>query len=469
MRKLLLFIGLWAGKTSRIFLRLIHAPRSDVPGRIATRLNRRFIADMPKPVRVIIVTGTNGKTTVTSVVADALEAEGCRVLCNRTGYNARAGIALALIENSTWLGRPRKDVAVFEVDELSAESLFPALDPEFVVCTNLTRDSIKRNGHADYIAHIVTAGTPVSATMILNADDLICARLGREGVSRVFFGVAQQPTDTTAPGGAARDLVVCPICQTTLVWDLWRYNHIGRAHCPQCGFASPAADYEVESWDAATGTIHLSLHGEPFDCPLLNDSIVNVYNQAAAVALLLEFGLPRERVAAYFAHAKVPARRFSEVSVGDVTIVRILTKGLVGVACSRAFAHLKSMPGRKAIVLNIDEVNDARDDCENTCWIYDADSELLADPSVKQIVVGGARRYDQALRLAIAGVDPRIIMTVPGERDTADAIALNDVDLVFNLHSVHNSGVTGDYVQQRLIDRLSAVATGSGQGESCEN
>jgi hypothetical protein len=137
-----------------------------------------------------------------------------------------------------------------------------------------------------------------------------------------------------------------------------------------------------------------------------------------------------------------------------VQLVRLLTKGLVGVACSRAFEYLASFRGRKAVVLNIDEVSERVTDVENTAWTYDADYEYLADDSIGQIVVGGVRRYDQALRLAIAGVDPERIVTVESETAAADLVELDGVDDVFNLHSVHNALSTGTPVQQRLRVRL---------------
>jgi hypothetical protein len=93
-------------------------------------------------------------------------------------------------------------------------------------------------------------------------------------------------------------------------------------------------------------------------------------------------------------------------------------------------------------------------DVENTAWTYDADYEYLADDSLGQIVVGGVRRHDQALRLAIAGVDPARILTVESETAAADLIELDGADEVFNLHSVHNALITGNPVQKRLRARL---------------
>jgi hypothetical protein len=102
----------------------------------------------------------------------------------------------------------------------------------------------------------------------------------------------------------------------------------------------------------------------------------------------------------------------------------------------------------------IDEASERFTEVENTAWIYDADYEYLAEPTIAQIFVGGIRRHDHALRLAIAGVDPTKIVLVESETEAADLISLDDVDAVFNLHSVHNALISGNPVQQRLRERL---------------
>lgn len=97
-------------------------------------------------------------------------------------------------------------------------------------------------------------------------------------------------------------------------------------------------------------------------------------------------------------------------------------------------------------------------DVENTAWTYDADYGYLAGDDIRQIVVGGVRRHDQALRLAIGGVDPARIVTVPSELQTVEVVRLDGVDQVFNLHSVHNALITGTPVQRRLRERLEGAS-----------
>jgi lipid II isoglutaminyl synthase (glutamine-hydrolysing) len=449
-----LLTAVWAAKLAGVAIRALGRQGTHTPGLIARKLYPGIIGAIRHPDRVVAVTGTNGKTTVSNLLTEALQGEGMRVASNRIGSNLAAGIATTLIGAVTWTGKPRADIAVLEMDERSAKLVLPGLLPDVLVCMNLTRDSIKRNAHPAYIAWILTSAMPASTSLVLNADDLIAASLGSDSNPRTFFAVDRLPTDGTKPSGAAVDVAICPVCDHALEWDYWRFNHIGKAHCPACGFRSPDAQYRASNIDAANSRVTLELDGTAYPARLINDNIVNVYNEIAVAAVLDRLGTPKDRIIAALDTLEPPTTRFALEVIGRVDLVRLLTKGLVGVACSRAFEYLSSFGGRKAIVLNIDEVSERATEVENTAWTYDADYEYLADGTVDQVVVGGVRRYDQALRLAIAGVDPSRIVTVESEVAGADRVELAGAADVFNLHSVHNAVITGTPVQKRLRERL---------------
>ncbi|WP_168200411.1 Mur ligase family protein [Protaetiibacter larvae] len=454
-------LAIWATKLTALALRAVGRAGTHVPGRVARRLHPGIIGAIRHPAQVVAVTGTNGKTTVSNLLAEALTGEGLVVASNRNGSNLAAGIAATLIGAVTWTGRPRADIAVLELDERSGKLVLPGLDPDVLVCTNLTRDSIKRNAHPGYIAWILSSALGPRTTLVLNADDLITASLGSDANPRVFFGVDRLPTDGDRPTGTAVDVAICPVCETTLDWDFWRFNHIGKVHCPACGFRSPEADHLARDLDTERSRVTLAFDGDARSAHLINDNIVNVYNEVAVAAALDVLGVPRERIVAAFDRLRPPTTRFAAERIGEVALVRLLTKGLVGVACSRAFEYLASFGGRKTVALSIDEWSERETEVENTAWIYDADYEYLADDSIAQIVVGGVRRHDQALRLAIAGVDPARIVTVASETEPAELLDLDGTAVVFNLHSVHNALTTGDAVQRRLRERLAERAGAS--------
>jgi hypothetical protein len=449
-----LLLTIWAAKLSVLVIRAFGRQGTHTPGIVARRLYPGILGAVAHPARVVAVTGTNGKTTVANLLAQALETQGLRVASNRYGSNLAAGVTTALIDAVSWTGKSKADIAVIEMDERSARLILPGLAPDELVCMNLTRDSIKRNAHPAYIAWILSSALSPHTNLVLNADDLVASSLATAENPTVYFAVDRMPGDGTEPHGAAVDVAICPVCDHRLDWEYWRFNHIGKAVCPSCGFRSPQATYRASEVDAIAGHLTLDLAGESLRARLINANVVNVYNEIAVAAVLDRLGVPKHDIVAAFEHLAPPTTRFASEQVGGVELVRFLTKGLVGVACSRAFEYLASFPGRKAAVLNIDEATERHNEVENTAWTYDADYEYLADDEVGQIVVGGVRRFDQALRLAIGGVRPDRIVTVESEIETADLIGLDGLDEVFNLHSVHNAVTTGNAVQGRLRTRL---------------
>jgi Zn ribbon nucleic-acid-binding protein len=449
-----LLLTIWVAKLAGVAIRVLGRQGTHTPGLIARKLYPGIIGALRHPARVVAVTGTNGKTTVSNLLTEALLGESQRVASNRIGSNLAAGIATTLIGAVTWTGKPRVDIAVLEMDERSAKLVLPGLRPDLLVCMNLTRDSIKRNAHPAYIAWILSSALSESTSLVLNADDLIASSLGTDSNPRTYFAIDRLPTDGVTPTGAAVDVAICPVCDHRLEWDYWRFNHIGKAHCPACGFRSPDAEYRASDIEAAGSRVALDLNGDIRSARLINANIVNVYNEIAVAAVLDQLGLEKDRIVAAFDHLEPPTTRFASETIGGVELVRLLTKGLVGVACSRAFEYLVSFGGRKAIVLNIDEVSERITEVENTAWTYDADYEYLNDGTLGQVVVGGVRRHDQALRLAIAGVDAERIVTVESEVAASDELDLVGAADVFNLHSVHNAVITGTPVQKRLRERL---------------
>ena len=277
---------IWVAKLAQVAIRLLGRAGTHTPGLIARRLHPGIIGAVRHPARVVAVTGTNGKTTVSNLLTDALEAEGLTVASNRIGSNIAAGVATLLISAVSWTGRPRVDVVVVEMDERSAGLILPGLAPDLLVCMNLTRDSIKRNAHPDYIAWILRSALPSSTRLVLNGDDLIASSLADAANPAVYFSVDRLPTDGERPSGAAVDVGICPVCDHLLDWDYWRFNHIGKVTCPSCGFRSPDAAYRAHSVDPEHSTLTLELDGETRPAHLINANIVNVYNEIAVAATL---------------------------------------------------------------------------------------------------------------------------------------------------------------------------------------
>ncbi len=297
MNKLRFYLALWAAKGSILALKLFGKNASSFPGNLALKICPGFNALAPKAPKVIAVTGTNGKTTVTNMTAEMLRALGYRVRCNAMGANIGSGIATLLIGSMNLLGKVRDtDVQVMEVDERYSRLILPAVRPDLLAVTGIFRDSLKRNAHPEYIFSVINDYTPAKTRLVLNADELCSAQL-RPANERRYFGIGPLADDVTAPYNLIADHTLCPRCHAALEFDYLRYHHIGHAHCPACGFASPEADYFVERIDGTARELHVRMDGENRVFPLISPILFNVYNELAVIALLREFGIESEAIA----------------------------------------------------------------------------------------------------------------------------------------------------------------------------
>ncbi len=418
MKNILFFIALWAAKAATLAMKVLGRNASYLPGKIALKICKDFMGHLTPPKTVIAVTGTNGKTTVSNLLTSVLEKNGYSVTNNSLGSNVQAGVASALLQDSTLTGKAKKEIAVLEVDERSSLLIYPYIKPDYLLCNNIMRDSLSRNAHTEFITFIINKALPSSTKVVLNADDLICATLAPANKDRVYFGLDVEKTNEQGPE-YLQDIVYCPECSGKLEAEYIRYNHIGRMHCSNCAFRSPAPDYVVSELDRENNTFTVK-HGEiRTTYSLINDNVVNLYNFCGLIALLSELGLTDEQIALGFEKSKIVKTRFDQVASGDLTITMQLSKGENPTACARCFSYVSKCPGDdKAIIV----VGDNFMDSENPCWLFDSNYSYLKDPSINQIIFSGPRCQDQLLRAQLAGVPAEKIKYINDSKDGASIL-----------------------------------------------
>ena len=204
-RNLRFYFALMFARGTALVLKLIGRKGTSMPGSWAIILSPDFIGRMPKPKKIIGSTGTNGKTTVSNMIEDVLEDNGIEFMCNRSGTNVATGVASTLIANSHFFGKPKCDLAVFELDERSAPNIYPYMQPDIVLCTNIFRDSYKRNAHAEFILDILNKEIPKGTKLVLNGDDPLCSSIKPEN-DRVYFGIDHLDTDKKESDNIVNDV-----------------------------------------------------------------------------------------------------------------------------------------------------------------------------------------------------------------------------------------------------------------------
>ena len=381
-------------------------PAANFPGKIALYVDPRLIADLAPKLEQgsVCVVGTNGKTTVTNLLADALELAGQRVVCNRTGANLDSGVATSLLHAGP------SDWGVFECDELWLAKILPQLQATYVVLLNLFRDQLDRVGEIDRIQDSIVGALEKSPDTVLvyNADDPLCVRIAERAANpSIAFGVDE---DLGLPQNSVADAQMCQRCSSMLEYDYRQYGQLGSFSCPTCGFARSALDF------AATG-VKLGLNGLSFDVRRDGEGAAAGSIAAPYTGAYMVYNLLATAAAAGLAGCPLPALQ-KAIDAFDPQNGRLQTFDIAG---RRVLLNLAKNPtgfnqnlkivaqdaGDKVVAFF---VNDKEGDGRDVSWLWDIDFEELADdPAKLTVFAGGLRANDMQVRLKYAGIESQVV------------------------------------------------------------
>lgn len=441
------YISLWCSKLYYFLTTLFKRPITDRAGLLALKIYPKFLEKLTKPETIIVVTGTNGKTTASNFLVDLLEDNGYKVTSNREGANYKAGITKAMMKGVTIFNKSKVNVAIFEMDELSCDILFPALKPDYLVVTNIFRDSVPRNGHVEYVYDQINDYILDDTTLILNADDLLSSTIGLNN-RRILFGIDKLPTDVKKNDSIVQDIRICPKCSHLLKYDYVRYHQIGKLHCENCGFTNYKADYLVTDINFDKKSLKVRHDKKVSEFPLIVDSLFNIYNELTAITVLKDMGLDNEKIKKSLSKLEIIETRYSSQKINDLELITHFAKGQNPIATSRVIDYVSNLLGNNELILVIDDQHEnlPHGASEVISWIYDVDFEYLNKPNIKKIIVGGVRCYDYKIRLLLAGIDESKLFFVPDELDAYKHLDLKNTDKVIIVHDLYTIDICKDIV-----------------------
>lgn len=419
MRKLL---AVWVAKASSVAGRLIGKKSSSSPGVIALKICPNLIEILSKNISkgVIVVCGTNGKTTTNNLMCSALEAKGYRVLCNRLGANMLGGIATAFAQSCNIFGKFHADYACLEVDEASTLKVFDRITPNVMVITNLFRDQLDRYGEIDITTDILKRAIAKAPglKLVLNGDDPLCAQFGI-GADALYYGISEQvlpQNDDTKEGR------FCPVCGAEQTFNYYHYSQLGDYYCPNCSFKRPKIDFEVKDVSLAA-PMRFTINGNPMR--LDYRGFYNIYNMAAVYALLCALGESTENFGELLGSYRPQIGRMEEVDLGKPVILN-LAKNPAGF--NQAIATVSADKRRKDVIIAInDNANDGRD----VSWLWDVDFEKVSDETLNTLTTAGIRVYDISLRFKYAGV--KVDFATGDMRAAIERVLQTDAEVVYVL------------------------------------
>ncbi len=375
-----------------------------LPGLIAEKIDPNIVRKISSRVKngVIVVTGTNGKTTTAKMLTEILFEEGFKVLHNPSGSNLTRGIASALIQSVNIFGTGfNSDIAVFEVDEATMPEAMTKLRPRVVVVTNLFRDQLDRYGELDKTAAIIGGSMRgfTDLSVVLNADDPLVADLAKYTDGNVtYFGIDVPEINTKSR--AAMDSKDCLECGHELKYQNRYFGHLGVWSCPNCPATRPKLKYSASEIKMQPGISEflLTLDDEKIKTEMKLPGLYNIYNALAAAAAAKAVGSGGPAVAHALREFSSAFGRLETLSQNGKKATLLLVKNPTGASQALETVFLKKEPKNILLALN-DNFADGTD----VSWIWDVDFENL-ELAGNNFICSGIRAEDMALRLKYADV-----------------------------------------------------------------
>lgn len=385
--KLKIFISICIAKIASFFIKTLNlGTASTWPGEIALKLNKNIISDLFKinrNLKIILIAGTNGKTTTAKLIKHILESANYKVFSNEEGANLENGIASSLIKTAKSSGIIKYDVAIFETDENALPKILKTIKPYAIILLNLFRDQLDRYGEVNSISkrwNRAILSRKDAFFLFINGQDPELLHLGNLVKNNVyFFGIGKKYLKKNATKHEA-DSIYCPKCKNRLTFTKFAYSHLGEFKCAKCGFGKN----KINNFEKIKLT----------NFPLLG--IHNIYNlNSALLATKIAFKIPVEKSLSSLNNFSPAFGRGEELNLNGKKIIILLSKNPAGFNRS---IELSSKENNNNIMLLL---NDRAPDGKDISWIWDFDIEKHLD-GFNKVFIGGDRLYDMALRLKYA-------------------------------------------------------------------
>ena len=385
-----------------------------LPGRIARQIDPQVLSKLSAQIkhRLFLVTGTNGKTTTSSLLHHLHTISGLSMIYNRGGANLVTGLTSTMIQSTNAYGKLKSgSLGVLETDEANMPKACKEIEPQYVVVTNFFRDQLDRFGELDHTVDLVRRGIkalPAGSKVFLNADDPLVASLAeRIDLEYIFFGLDDLNLTRTEMDQSA-EAYLCPHCGEVLKYNYFYYAHHGDYLCHHCGFKRPQPTYTLSN-------VHIKgLMGNEFTLNCPNSSlnlksnlpgVYNLYNVLAASTAYVETSDCSQlfdNLTEGLLSLPPAFGRMESFTLESKKIYMALVKNPTG--CNEVIRTFLSTEEPLNLLFIL---NDRAADGTDISWIWDADFEVLIKykDRINSLTVSGMRAAELALRLKYAGLD----------------------------------------------------------------
>lgn len=417
MNRVRFYTALVLARLTYLAIKLLHrSSGTSFVGMMTLKVCPDFLAHCRKYIKnnAITISGTNGKTTTSGLVAHIFEENQNSIIHNVKGANMLTGIANVFALNI----KPFKrfDYAVIESDEAYLTKLYDYFKADYLLVTNLFRDQLDRYGElsttASFIQNAIDKNKELK--LILNADDPLVTNFGKEK-NAIYYGFEEVEFCSeihNATSNAPTEVFNC-ICGKPLQYNKQFFAQEGHYYCAKCGFKRPEPNYKgyVKIYSDYS-ELKIKHNDKDFEFKINLVGLYNAYNVLGAVACAMENGIDYQTIKkAVSTYKSIFGRAERRIINGHKTLIQLI-KNPTG-----ASEVLKTVDLSSNIVIAI---NDNYADGRDISWLWDSDFEQLKNAQ-KLVITSGIRAKDMATRLKYAGIPQEKIIV---EEDIKSAIAL---------------------------------------------
>lgn len=403
LNKLKFYMSLLIARGAYTGIRLLSkSSGTSFAGKTVLKFYPDFLSHCGKYIndKIVTVTGTNGKTTTSGMIAHIFENNKNSVIHNTKGANMLTGVAnmfaLSLRPGISF------DDAVIESDEAYLNKLYDFIKADYLVVTNLFRDQLDRYGELATTAAFIQKAIDknLDLKLILNADDPLVANFGKNREQVVYYGFETVEVDSKIEHSNAPTEVFNCICGKPLQYTKSFFAQQGHYHC-SCGYKRPECKYKA-SVKVYPEYSEITINNTLYTTHLVG--LYNAYNALAAISAALENGISSSVIqAALDSYKSIFGRTEKRIINGHPTLIQLI-KNPTG-----ASEVLKTVDLDSNIVIAI---NDNFADGRDISWLWDSDFEQLKNAR-KKVITSGIRANDMATRLKYAGIPQDKIIIEP--------------------------------------------------------